>query len=381
MTAPTSDDGAIRVMIVEDSATARIILRKIVDREPGMCVVDTAGDPFEAAEKMRVQMPDVMLLDIEMPRMDGLTFLRRIMAQNPLPVVICSNHTPAGSSASLKALEIGAVEALSKSVLSQQNGDEGQAQVRHAIRAAAQARISRAAKPAPRPRREIMPLDVHGKLSPDVVLAPRAVGSIMLRRGAPIVGLGASTGGTVALAEVLQALPADAPPIAVVQHMPEKFTEAFAKRLDSVCRMHVKEAADGDRLERGQVLVAPGNRHLIVERLGRGYVARLSEGPPVSRHRPSVDVLFRSLSIAAGPNALGVIMTGMGEDGAQCLLEMQQAGATTLAQDEASCVVYGMPRVAVARGGVDRTVPLHGIAEQILKFDAAAIGLAARQGA
>lgn len=394
----------VRVMIVEDSASARMMLRRMIETAPDLMVVDTASDPFEAVDKMRANAPDVITLDLEMPRMDGLTFLRRIMAQNPLPVVICSNHTPAGSKASMEALEIGAVEVLSKSTIGTTSGAEGTMQVCDAIRAAAQARMrgararpsaaqtaareaavaragarasavaetrapARPATPAPGARTS-SPLVREQVKTADVILPARAPNARLHPRTDPIIGIGSSTGGTEALSKVLTTLPADCPPIAIVQHMPEKFTAAFAARLNSICRITVKEAEDGDRLERGVALIAPGHRHIVVERLGNRYVVQTVDGPAVRRHRPSVDVLFRSLAVSAGPNAFGAILTGMGDDGAACMKEMHDAGSTTVAQDEATSVVYGMPKAAVEQGGAQKSVPLDEVARHLLEFDA-----------
>jgi two-component system chemotaxis response regulator CheB len=366
MNAVTSAE-QIKVMIVEDSLTARTMLKNMIETQPDLTVVDMAKDPFDAADKMRKGLPDVMLLDVEMPRMDGLTFLRRIMSQHPMPVVICSNHTEKGSAASMKALEMGAVEVLAKSSIGAlSRDDEGMNRVCDAVRAAAHARVSPKAKKRPAPVRELQPLK---KQSADVIMAARHPNAPAVLKTPPIIGIGASTGGTEALAKMLQMLPADSPPIAIVQHMPEKFTEAFANRLNKLCAINISEARDGDRLTRGMAVVAPGSHHIIVERNGRDYICRVIDGPPVSRHRPSVDVLFRSLSIQAGANAMGVIMTGMGDDGATCMKEMRQAGSVTIAQNEESCVVYGMPREAMERGAAQKAVHLNKIAENITAFD------------
>ena len=359
MNAHVQTQDQVRVMIVEDSLTARTMLKHMVETAPDLRVIEMASDPFDAAEKMRKVMPDVILLDVEMPRMDGLTFLRRIMSQHPIPVVICSNHTQQGSAASMKALEIGAVEVLSKAdVGALSKDDEGTQRVCHAVRAASQARISPKAK-AKAPSKTVRNFNPQKKQSPDVIMPARNpnVGPVM--KTPPIVGIGASTGGTEALAKVLKDLPRDCPPIAIVQHMPANFTEAFANRLNKLCDIEVREARDGDAMERGLALIAPGSHHITLERQGRAYTCRVIDGPPVTRHKPSVDVLFRSLSIEAGANAMGVIMTGMGDDGAQCMLEMRQAGARTVAQNEESCVVYGMPREAVERGAADRAAHLN----------------------
>ena len=369
MTAHFRAQDQVRVMIVEDSLTARTMLKHMVESAPDLRVIEMARDPFDAAEKMRKMMPDVILLDVEMPRMDGLTFLRRIMAQHPIPVVICSNHTPQGSAASMKALEMGAVEVLSKSdVGALAKDDEGTQRVCHAVRAASHARIS--PKTKAKKKSVVRDFNPQKKQSPDVIMPARNPMAPAVLKTPPIVGIGASTGGTEALAKVLKELPRDCPPIAIVQHMPEKFTEAFANRLNKLCDIEVREARDGDKMERGLALIAPGSHHITLERRGRAYSCRVIDGPPVTRHKPSVDVLFRSLSIEAGGNALGVIMTGMGDDGAQCLLEMRQAGAKTIAQNEESCVVYGMPREAVERGAAEDAVHLSQIASEIMNFDA-----------
>lgn len=355
---------AIRVMIVEDSITARTMLKMMLESAPDITVMETARDPFDAVEKMKAGLPDVILLDIEMPRMDGLTFLRRIMAQHPLPVVICSNHTEAGSQTAMKALEMGAVEVMSKSQLGNSMSDEAKIQICDSVRAAAHARVRPNKKPVERQ------LVAEKKLSADAILPARPDNAPPVPRTDPIISIGASTGGTDALAKVLTGLTPDCAPVVIVQHMPERFTEAFARRLDGLCSIHVKEAEDGDMLEKGLALIAPGHSHVTLTRLGRGYRCNVIGGPYVSRHRPSVDVLFRSTSREAGANALGILMTGMGDDGADGMCEMRKAGAMTLAQDEASCVVYGMPREAVKRGGAVRSVSLNNISGEIMNFSA-----------
>ncbi|WP_187967987.1 protein-glutamate methylesterase/protein-glutamine glutaminase [Aquibium microcysteis] len=349
-----------RVLIVDDSASVRQTLSDIISSDPALEVMATAPDPYAAAERIRQEVPDVIFLDIEMPKMDGLTFLRKIMAQRPIPVVICSSLTESGSDALLQALEGGAVDVVTKPrVGSIEFLQMSRMQICDVAKAAAQARPR-----GPRPK----PVAVERKLTADAVLPPVRVspGRAMPDIGTRIVCIGASTGGTEALRDVLEALPADAPPIVIVQHMPEKFTAAFARRLDSLCAISVKEAADGDDVVAGRALVAPGNRHMILQRIGARFRVSIADGPPVCRHRPSVDVLFRSAAQAAGANAVGVIMTGMGDDGAQGLLEMKTAGAFTLAQDEDSCVVFGMPREAIERGAASKVVPLQKIAGEIL---------------
>lgn len=345
----------IRVLIVDDSASIRAAFARIVNGDSGLEVMASVVDPYQAAERMRAALPDVILLDLELPRMDGLTFLKKIMAQRPLPVVVCSSYTDAGSEAAMAALESGASEVLAKPRLDTPEARrEAAIRIGDALRAAVATRKSGRAPP---------PIAPGEKLSADVILPPRP--SRAVPQTVPVVAIGASTGGTEALQAVLTALPAHSPPIAIVQHMPENFTAAFARRLDGICRIEVREARDGDSLRPGLALIAPGNRHMALRRSGTSYRAGLHQGPYVSRHRPSVDVLFRSAAQQAGANALGAILTGMGDDGATGLAEMKAAGARTLAQDEATCVVYGMPREAVLRGGVDRVLPLGGFASEI----------------
>lgn len=355
-------DNTIKVLIVDDSAAVRSTLCNIIDSAPDLEVFGVASDPYIAAHKMRVNLPDVIFLDIEMPRMDGLTFLKKIMAQRPLPVVICSTLTEVGSQTFLQALEAGAVEVIAKpKVATAEALAEAKMHICDIARAAAHARMG--------PRRKTLPpIVVEEKLTADAIL-PAVNTRLKVPAGTDhIVAVGASTGGTEALATVLKALPVNCPGIAIVQHMPEGFTAAFAKRMDGLCSIHVKEAVHGDTILPGMALIAPGNRHLMIERIGRHFRAVVCDGPPVSRHRPSVDVLFRSVSQAARSNSLGIIMTGMGDDGAQGLLEMRQAGAKTIAQDEASCTVFGMPKEAIARGGAERVVGLASLAGEISRF-------------
>jgi two-component system chemotaxis response regulator CheB len=345
----------IRVLIVDDSALVRQTLSEILSSDPGIEVVGTAADPFAAAERISEEMPDVITLDIEMPRMDGLTFLRKIMAQHPVPVIICSSLAEDGTQSALKALEYGAVDVIAKPrVGSKHFLEESRAMLCEAVRGAAAAKL-----PAPGARHTVEP-----KLSADAIL-PRAT-SAMLETTEKVVVVGASTGGTEALRSLLEVMPLDAPGMVIVQHMPEMFTRAFADRLDKLCRISVKEAESNDTVLRGRALIAPGNHHLLLKRSGARYFVEIKDGPLVSRHRPSVDVLFRSAARYAGSNAVGVIMTGMGDDGANGLLEMKQAGAMTIAQDEATSVVFGMPNEAIKRGAVDIILPLQGIAGSVL---------------
>jgi two-component system chemotaxis response regulator CheB len=345
----------IRVLVVDDSAVVREVMTAVLSQEADMAVT-TAADPLIAMNKMRSARPDVIVLDLEMPRMDGLTFLRKIMADDPIPVVICSSAVGRGTHTTVHAMEEGAVAVVAKPKLGvRQFLHESALLLIDAVRGAAQARVARRITAPPAPR-----------LTADAVLpalSPRKGAATGLRP----VAVGASTGGTEALREILEALPEDAPPIVVVQHMPEGFTRAFAERLDGICRIEVKEAEDGDRLAPGRALIAAGNRHLVVRR-GVGYTVDVKEGPLVSRHRPSVDVLFRSVAQVAGHDAVGVILTGMGDDGAAGLAEMRLAGAATIAQDEASCVVFGMPKEAIARGAAQHVLPLREIAREALRL-------------
>jgi len=348
----------IQVLIVDDSAVVRNTLADIINADPRLAVMATAPDPFAAAERMRSQAPDVITLDLEMPRMDGLTFLEKIMSQRPVPVVICSSLTEKGSLSALRAMELGAVEVIAKPVIGTRAFlEESRIHICDAVYAAATARLKKIA-----PWRPIEP-----KLTADAVLAKPVASQAMVRTTEKVVAVGASTGGTEALRVLLEMLPADSPGLVIVQHMPENFTRAFAERLNNVCQVTVKEAQNDDTVMRGRVLIAPGNRHVLLKRSGARYYVEIKDGPLVSRHRPSVDVLFRSTARYAGANAVGVIMTGMGDDGAQGMLEMKSAGAFTIAQDEASCVVFGMPKEAIKKGGVDRVMPLNGIAGMVLR--------------
>ena len=345
----------IRVLIVDDSAVVRQTLSDVLASDPEIEVVGTACDPFVAAERMREQVPDVMTLDIEMPRMDGLTFLQKIMTQHPIPVVICSSLAEQGAQSSLKALEYGAVDIITKPRLgSKQFLEDSRVALCQTVKAAAAARL----RPL-RPSRVVEP-----KLTADAILSPAA--HAMAETTEKVVAIGASTGGTEALKALLEVLPADAPGIVIVQHMPEMFTRAFANRLDGLCHISVKEAECNDTVIRGRALIAPGNHHMLLKRSGARYYVDIKDGPLVCRHRPSVDVLFRSAARYAGQNAVGVILTGMGDDGASGLLEMKQAGAVTIAQDEATCVVFGMPKEAIKRCAVDKVLPLHAVPGAIL---------------
>ncbi len=354
----------IRVLIVDDSASVRAVLKTLLAAEPGIEVLGAAADPYAAVDQMRERLPDVMILDLELPKMDGLTFLAKVMAQRPVPVIVFSSHTEAGSQSAIKALEMGAVEVIGKPRMATvTERQEAQAMIGDAVRAAAQAHRGGRRGAAPS-----KPLVVEPKLTADAILPPARPGAPRPPRTGPVVAIGASTGGTEALATVLRQLPADAPPVVIVQHMPEKFTAAFAQRLDSFCHVRVAEAMHGDRLVAGTVLIAPGDHHILVRRTGADYRVEIANGPHVARHRPSVDVLFRSTAQAAGPNALGLLLTGMGDDGARGLLELRQAGARTAAQDEATSVVFGMPAEAQRIGATDRMLPLSRVADEIVAW-------------
>jgi two-component system chemotaxis response regulator CheB len=345
----------IRVLIVDDSAVVRQTLSDVLSRDPAIEVIGTASDPFVAAERMREQVPDVITLDIEMPRMDGLTFLQKIMRQHPIPVVICSTLAEEGAQSTLKALEYGAVDIIAKPRLgTKQFLEESSMILCQAVKSAAGARLR-----ASSPGRAVEP-----KLTADAILS-RATGA-MLQTTEKVVVIGASTGGTEALRAMLEVLPPDAPGLVIVQHMPEVFTRAFANRLDTLCQISVKEAESNDTVLRGRALIAPGNHHVLLKRSGARYYVDIKDGPLVCRHRPSVDVLFRSAARYAGKNAVAVIMTGMGDDGARGMREMKEAGAATIAQDEATSIVFGMPNEAIKLGAVDEILPLKAIAKAIL---------------
>ncbi len=354
---------AIRVLIVDDSAVVRQTLKEILDSDSEIEVMGTAADPIFALKRMESDKPDVIITDVEMPRMDGLTFLRHIMETSPLPVVVCSSKAEEGSDNAIRALEYGAVEIIQKPKLgTKQFLEESKVRICDSVKAAflATRKLSTLTRRPPS-EREVAP-----KLTADVMLPkPSVADRNIVETTEKIVVVGASTGGTEALKEFLEAFPEDAPGIVIVQHMPEHFTAAFAMRLDGLCRINVKEAEDNDTVIRGRALIAPGNRHTLLKRSGARYYVEVKEGPLVCRHRPSVDVLFRSAARYAARNAVGVIMTGMGDDGSRGMKELHDAGAYTIAQDEASCVVFGMPNEAIKLGGVDMVLGLGAIAQEV----------------
>jgi two-component system chemotaxis response regulator CheB len=351
----------IKVLIVDDSAVVRQVMAGVLAQDPGIELIGAASDPIFAYERMKNQWPDVILLDVEMPRMDGITFLKKLMQERPTPVVICSTLTESGAATTVEALSAGAVSIITKPKIGlKQFMSESAQEVITAIRNAARVNVKRLAARS-------NPLPVAAKNSADVMLkAPTSRSQAMTQTTEHIVAIGTSTGGTQALQAVLSALPAVTPGIVIVQHMPPQFTAAFASRLDSLCQIDVREAKDGDRVVQGTALIAPGGKHMMLRRSGAQYYVEIKDGPPVNRHCPSVDVLFRSVAKVAGRNALGVIMTGMGDDGARGLREMRDAGAHTVAQDEATCVVFGMPKEAIRLEAAVRVIPLENIPQVIL---------------
>jgi two-component system, chemotaxis family, protein-glutamate methylesterase/glutaminase len=350
---PHMNGDGLQVLVVDDSAMVRQVMQLILGTDRRINV-QAAADPLIAWVKMQKQPPNVVITDLEMPRMDGLTFIRKIMLEMPTPVVVCSGLAARGTELALRALEEGAVEVITKPKVGVREFlHESAVTLLDAVWSASQAQLKPRLMPA-------LP-----RLTADAVL-PRKGNSRVARAMNGVIAVGASTGGTEALRVFLAVLPPDCPPVVIVQHMPEVFTRAFAERLNRECGIEVAEARDGDRLQTGRALIAPGNRHMLVNRSGEELVVQILDGPLVSRHRPSVDVLFRSVATSVGPKAVGVIMTGMGDDGARGLGEMKEAGAATIAQDEASCIVFGMPKEAIARGVVDAVVPLEQIASAAL---------------
>ncbi|MHB1353913.1 MAG: protein-glutamate methylesterase/protein-glutamine glutaminase [Thiobacillus sp.] len=346
----------IKVLIVDDSALIRGVMREIINSQPDMEVVGVAPDPIAARDLIKQTNPDVLTLDVEMPKMDGLEFLEKLMRLRPMPVVMVSSLTERGSEITMRALEIGAVDFVTKPKMSIQSGMlEYTDLIADKIRVAARARIKPRTPPA------------QGGQSGATLASLRNP----LTSSEKLIIIGASTGGTEAIKDFLVQLPPDSPGILITQHMPEGFTRSFANRLDKLCKISVQEAEGGERVLPGHAYLAPGHSHLLLVRSGANYVTRLDQGPPVNRHRPSVDVLFHSAAVAAGKNAVGVILTGMGKDGAAGMLEMKKAGGYNLAQDEASCVVFGMPKEAIAIGATHEVAPLHELPRRVLEFFAA----------
>lgn len=351
----------INVLVVDDSATVRQVMTGLLSKDPDIHVMAAASDPLFAMEQMKKQWPDVITLDVEMPRMDGISFLKHLMSTHPTPVVVCSSLTEQGAETTMQALTAGALSIITKPKMGVKSFlEDSSAHLVDAVKAAARANMkcvkTGAAPVAP----------IAQKLTADAVLS--ASTHAMAQTTDRLVAIGTSTGGTQALEAVLTTIPRVCPGMVIVQHMPEKFTAAFAERLNSICQIEVLEAKTGDRVIPGRALIAPGGRHMMVKRSGAQYHVEVVEGPLVNRHRPSVDVLFRSVAKFAGRNALGIIMTGMGDDGAAGLLEMRKAGAKTIGQNEATCVVYGMPKEAMKRGATERELPLTAIAAEILSF-------------
>ncbi|MGD9808759.1 MAG: chemotaxis response regulator protein-glutamate methylesterase [Deferribacterales bacterium] len=347
----------LKVMVVDDSAVVRQTLQEILSADPAIGEVVCCGDPFAAAERMKFFIPDVITLDVEMPKMDGITFLKKIMTQHPIPIVMCSSLTEHNSDTAIKALEYGAVDIIQKPRLGTKAFiEESKILICDAVKAAAKVEVRKISGKT---------YEVQPKLTADAVLTA-ATSHSMIKTTEKVILVGASTGGTEALSVFLQGLPADCPGVVIVQHMPENFTLSFANRLDSLCRVSVKQADFGDTVLPGRVLLAPGNKHLLIKRSGARYYVETKEGPLVSRHRPSVDVLFRSGARYVGKNAIGVILTGMGDDGARGMREMKEAGAYNIAQDEKTSIVFGMPKMAIEHGGVDSILPLQDISGAVL---------------
>jgi len=361
----------IKVLLVDDSAVVRQVNRETLEKEPDIEVIAAAADPLFALARMKTQWPDVIVLDIEMPRMDGLTFLKKIMAEHPTPVVICSSLAEAGAATTMEALAAGALSIITKPKLGvKQFLQDSANDLVTAVRAAAQANMRRvhpgiAAPPMPKTP---LPQSAMDSQLFQSAMDSQLFQSAMVNTTDKVIAIGTSTGGTQAIEAILTKLPHATTGIVIVQHMPEKFTAMFAERLNTLCAIDISEAKEGDRVLPGRALIAPGGRHMVLKRSGAQYYVSVSDGPLVNRHKPSVDVLFRSVAQVAGRNALGIIMTGMGDDGARGMKEMHTAGARTIAEDESTCVVFGMPKVAIDMGGVDKILPLHRIPQEIITY-------------
>ena len=355
----------IKVMVVDDSAVVRQVVTQAIASDPGIEVIATAQDPVFALEKMRTRWPDVLVVDIEMPRMDGLTFLKKVMAERPTPVIICSSLAEKGAQVTMEALAAGAFTIITKPKMGVKSFLQDSANdIVTAIKSAARANMGAVRRMTAAPT---LPMPAP-KLTADAMLTSQHSGANMYGTTDRLVAIGTSTGGTQALEAVLTQLPAVCAGIVIVQHMPEKFTAMFAERLNSLCKLEVREAQNGDRVIPGRALIAPGGRHMMLKRSGAQYYVEVADGPLVNRHKPSVDVLFRSVAQVAGKNALGIIMTGMGDDGARGMKEMHDAGANTVAEDESTCVVFGMPKEAIKLGGVDKVMPLDRIPQEIVAY-------------
>ncbi|MGE5466779.1 MAG: protein-glutamate methylesterase/protein-glutamine glutaminase [Ignavibacteria bacterium] len=356
----------IKVMVVDDSAVVRQVVTQAIAGDPSIEVIATAQDPVFALEKMKMLWPDVLVVDIEMPRMDGLTFLKKIMAEHPTPVIICSSLAEKGAQVTMEALASGAFTIITKPKMGVKSFLQDSANdLVSAIKSAARANMGAVRRMTSAPAATLNP---PPKLTADAMISSQHTGASMYGTTDRLVAIGTSTGGTQALEAVLTRLPAVCAGIVIVQHMPEKFTAMFAERLNGLCRLEVREAQNGDRVIPGRALIAPGGRHMMLKRSGAQYYVEVADGPLVNRHKPSVDVLFRSVAQVAGKNALGIIMTGMGDDGARGMKEMHDAGAQTVAEDESTCVVFGMPKEAIKLGGVDKIVPLDRIPQEIVSY-------------
>jgi two-component system chemotaxis response regulator CheB len=350
----------IKVMLVDDSAVVRQVLQGVLDSDPAIDVIGAAADPIFALGRMQKLWPDVIVLDVEMPRMDGITFLKKIMAEHPTPVVICSTLTEKGAETTMQALSAGAVSIVTKPKVGLKSFlQDAAADIVHAVKAAARANIANL-------KTSVKPVQVQKKINADAMLRPAI--HAMSKTTEHIIAIGTSTGGTQALEAILTTLPRTAPGIVIVQHMPEKFTASFADRLNGLCEITVKEASHNDRVLPGHAFIAPGGKHMMIKRSGAQYHVEVVGGPLINRHRPSVDVLFRSVAKFAGKNAVGFILTGMGDDGARGLLEMHETGAQTVAQDEKSCVVFGMPKEAIVLGAADKVMSLALIPAEIMRY-------------
>ncbi len=377
----------IRVLIVDDSAVVRQSLSSILESDPEIEVMGTAADPIIAVKKIMKEVPDVITLDIEMPRMDGLTFLRKIMSQHPIPVVVISSLTSKGTEVGLKALEYGASEIIGKPTMNpDQFFQESHIMLCDVVKAAACSKLHRIRPQSLSTIAKIAEQKAAGRTPPTTTtmmhpnmpgVSPKYTADVIIEKSSPndlivntdtVIVLGSSTGGTEAIRKILSDMPSNMPGIAIVQHMPEGFTRSFSKSLDQISPMEVKEAENGDKLYKGRVLIAPGNKHMLLKRVGKEYFVEVKEGPLVNRHRPSVDVLFRSAARYAGKNAIGVILTGMGDDGAKGMQELHDTGAHTIAQDEASSIVFGMPKEAIKAGAVDDIVSLDNITKHLEKL-------------